>query len=66
MCRVMWHQRQTAAGMAPILHAAPHHEVGCAAAIHRTMPIPPAELFVLLQATNLGSPTPCSIQLRGT
>ena len=33
MCRVMRHQRQPAAGMAPILDAAPHHEEACAAAV---------------------------------
>ncbi len=33
MCRVMRHQRQQAAGMAPILDAAPHHEKACAAVL---------------------------------
>ena len=33
MCRVMRHHRQPAAGMAPILDAAPHHEEACAAAM---------------------------------
>jgi len=53
-------------GMVPILDAAPHHEEAWAASIHGTMPIPPAELCELLQASNPGSPTPSSIQLRGT
>jgi hypothetical protein len=32
MCRVMRNHRQPAAGMAPILDAAPHHEEACAEA----------------------------------
>lgn len=52
--------------MVLILDAAPHHEEACAASIHGTMPIPPAELCELLQASNPVSPTPSSIQLRGT
>lgn len=62
----MRHHRQPAAGMARILDAAPHHEEACMASIHGTMPIPLEELREHLQASNPGSPNPCSIQLRGT